>query len=330
MGIFVVAMLSAQPTDKLASAKKDKKIAAEKVEGWSHGGAGSLTFNQVGLKNWSAGGDPSISFLLNASYFADLKKGKHLLQNKIFADYGIQKIKGQSFRKNSDRLELFSKYGFQIDKEEKWYFATLVNAKTQFSSTYQYNADNTRKDINGDGSFDVVSKFAAPITLETSLGIDYVPNDKFSLYMSPLAGKFIIVADDEIAALNLHGNDLGKNTNIQLGAMAVASYNHQVHENVNLSSILKIYRAYERSAIANFDIDWQTNIGLKVTKFITASVFLHVIWDWDTDTNLDNNDSTLPNFNPNPDRAVQFKDVIGVGFAYSFKAKTKAEKSAIE
>ena len=55
MGIFVIAMLSAQPTGKLAEGyAADMKKAVDNPDGWTHGGTGSLTFNQIGLKNWSA------------------------------------------------------------------------------------------------------------------------------------------------------------------------------------------------------------------------------------------------------------------------------------
>lgn len=309
VGLFIVFAVSAQATDKLASAKDDQKTLAEKAEGWTHGGAGSLTFNQVGLKNWSAGGDPSISFLLAGGYNVDMKKGKHLWQNRFTAEYGIQKIKGQDFRKNADNLTLFSKYGFQIDKNEKWFFATLMNFRSQFSKTFTY-VDNVKdKEI---------SRFASPAIIEFSIGIDYIPNDKFSLYMSPVAAKWIVVADDAIAAMNIHGNNF-ENVNTQIGALAVASYNHQVHKNVLLNSRLSLYKDYLNGPAQNIDIDWQTNIGLKVTKFISANVFVHLIWDYDVDTN--------PEL-AGVQRALQFKDVIGVGFSYSFQAKTKAEREA--
>jgi hypothetical protein len=312
IAVLLVNVLKAQPTDKLASVKGEKEKIEKREDGWVHGGNGSVTFNQVGLKNWSAGGDPSISFLLAANYNAEFKKGKHLWQNNIGAEYGIQKIKGQNFRKNADRIELFSKYGFQIDQDAKWYFATLTNFKTQFSKTYQFDNDTNEK-------LQVLSKILSPAVLEYSVGIDYVPNDKFSLYMSPVAAKFIIVANDEIAALNLHGNNF-KNVDAQLGALVVASYKHQVHENVALGSTLKLYKDYLRGPAQNIDVDWQTTIGLKVTKFISANVFMHMIWDYDADTSPEDG----------VQRNLQFKDVIGVGFAYNFQGSAKKEKVETE
>lgn len=317
IAMMVASLTFAQPTDKLASGKKDKEKAAEREDGWIHGGSGSVTFNQVGLKNWSAGGDPSISFLLAAGYGASLKQGKHLWSNNISAEFGLQKVKGQNFRKNADRLELFTKYGYQIDQDGKWYLATLLNFRTQFSETYLFDDDDVNSNGDTNEKIGTLSKFLSPAVLEYSIGIDYVPNDKFSLYMSPIAAKFIIVTNDAIALQNLHGNN-GENVNTQLGALAVASYNHQVHDNVHLGSTLKLYKDYLNGPAQNIDVDWQTRIGLKVTKFISANVFLHLIWDYDADTDA---------VTAGMQRNVQFKDVIGVGFAYSFEGNGKKDKA---
>lgn len=305
--VWIVSLLAATsafaqaPTAELASQKSEDMEQHE--EGWTHGGNGAITFNQVGLKNWSAGGDPSISFLLAAGYYANFRKGKHLWKNTLGAEYGVQKIKGEPFRKSSDRLQFTSKYGFQIDKEGKWFFATLVDVKSQFSKTGQFDADGNR--------LYTVSRFASPITLEYSIGIDYVPNEFFSLYMSPLAAKTIIVKSDIIAARNLHGNNF-KNVNNQFGALLVANYNQEVYKNITIGSSLKLYKDYLAGPAKNIDVDWQTNIGLKVNDFIAASIFLHMIWDWDVDTNPE----VL-----GVQRNIQFKEVIGVGFSYSFQAK---------
>ncbi len=291
--------LAQQPTAELAQ----KSENADKVdEGWTKGGTGAITFNQIGLKNWSAGGDPSISFLFALAYYADLKKGKHLWQNRANGQYGLQKVKGESFRKNTDILEFSSKYGYQI--AEKWYFATLLSFRSQFSKTYEFDGDGNKIEPE-------ISKFASPAIVEYSIGFDFVPNEIFNLYLSPVAARFIIVADDDIAAMNLYGNDF-KNVNTAVGALAVANYKQEVFKNVTIGSTLKLYKDYLNGPAQNIDVDWQTNIGLKVNDYISASLFIHLIYDYDVDTQADN--ATF-------DRNVQFKNVLGVGFAYNFGDK---------
>ncbi len=306
----ILVVSQAQPTDMLATEEVTEE-GVEVVDGWTKGGTGTLTFNQIGLKNWSAGGDPSISFLALATYQAQLRKGKHLWKGQVWGEYGLQKIKGESFRKNSDRIELFTKYGYKVS--DKWYIATLLNAKSQFTNTYNFDADGQK-----DGKF--ISRFASPLVIEYSLGMDFVPNDIFSLYLSPLAAKFTIVRDGHIKPT--YGVALNETARKELGAMAIANYNHQVHENVQLSSVLKLYKDYLDGPAQNIDVDWQTTIGLKVTKFITANIFTHLIWDYNSDTVTDDTrEVSDPEFDASTigtQRAVQFKDVIGVGFTFNF------------
>mgnify|MGYP006346759623 FL=1 len=239
---------------------------AENPSGWKVGGTGSLTFNQVGLKNWAAGGDPSISLLGVVNAYADYKLGKHLWQNRLGVEYGTQKIKSEPIRKNSDRLELFSKYGYAVSK--KWYVSAYASFRTQMTPTYEYDGD-------GNKVF-TISKFASPLVIEGAVGMDYVPNQYLSLFLSPLATKMIIVADDEIAALDRHGN-MGKNLRTELGATAIIAYKQEVIKNVNIQSVLKVFKDYKNGPAENIDVDWQNSIGLKVNKFLSATVFTHLI-----------------------------------------------------
>lgn len=321
-----VATTKAQtvPMQNAKTAEDEKKLK-ENPEGWKVGGTGTITFSQVGLKNWAGGGNPSISIQGLVTPFADLKSGKHLWQNRLGLEYGIQAIGKQGkkadlgkFQKNSDRIELFSKYGYQITNNGKWYAGAYVDIKSQMTKTKNFNLSPAP----------VISKFASPMYVEAALGIDYIPNNKFSLFMSPLASKMTIVADDAIAATNLHGNDENpadgkiQNFRYEMGLAAIATYKQEVVKNVNILSTVKIYKDYlhtvdykgdKANFMGDIDVDWQTTIGLKVTKFITANVFTHLIWD---------NDQATPTYNDNnvvtgTSAKVQFKDIIGVGFSYS-------------
>ena len=51
---------------------------------------------------------------------------------------------------------------------------------------------------------------------------------------------------------------------------------------------------------------------MKVTNYITANVFTHLIYDYDVLIPTDKNENGIAD-----DRGVQFRDVIGVGFAYN-------------
>ena len=287
--------------DKAQTAADAKKLK-ENPEGWKVGGTGSLTFNQVGLKNWAAGGDPSISLLGVVNAYGDLKRGKHLWQNRLGLEYGTQKVKGQSIRKNSDRLEIFTKYGYAVSK--KWYASAFVNMKTLMTPTYEYN-DAGEKVL-------LISKFANPMTVEGAIGMDFVPNEHFSMFLSPLASKMIIITSDSIAKQDRYGA-FGKKFRSELGASVIVSYKQEVVKNVNVQSVLKLFKDYKKGPAQNIDVDWQTSIGLKVNDYLSAAVFTHLIWDYD---------QLIPQYDQagvqtGVGRKLQFRDVIGVGLAYT-------------
>jgi Protein of unknown function (DUF3078) len=274
----------------------EKKKLEDSLQGWKFGGMGGITFSQAAFVNWSAGGTNSIAFLFNARMYADYKKEKHLLQNWLAAEYGFQIQKGQGLVKNADRWEIFSKYGYQVSK--KLYVAEYIDIRSQFNKTLFGNTDSA------------ISRFASPLTIEGAIGIDWVPNPYFSLFVSPVASKTIFVSDDPIAATGTYGNIPPKKVRQELGAVLLATYKQDVCKNINIASILKVYKDYLKGPAQNIDVDWQTTIGFKVNKYISASIFTHLIWDYDVlfknpDTGLDT------------DHKLQFRDVIGIGVNYN-------------
>ena len=285
---------------------------ADTSSNWTIGGIGNATLNQVGLKNWSAGGDPSVSLLLQTSTYADLARGNHSWENDFNVEYGFQKTRGESIRKNSDRFELATKYGYKISRA--WYVSTLASFESQFSKTIDYATDVVPRRI--------ISKIMSPANLELAIGMDYKPNDQFSLFLSPLAAKFLFVLDDDIAALGVHGNDPGENFRSELGASVIASYKQTIFKNVTAQTALKLFKDYLQGPAQNIDVDWQTTFGFKVNDFLAASIFTHMIWDYDVMVPFDvNDDGTI--LAGEQARKLQFRDVIGVGLSYNFGDKKK-------
>ena len=115
--------------------KKDPNDTIPKT--WKKGGFYNLTFNQAALSNWSAGGDKSslsLSTLLHA--FAFYKEGKHSWDNTIDLAYGLVSTTSLGKRKSDDRIDLVSKYGYDVGK--KWYLSGLFNFRSQFAKGYNY------------------------------------------------------------------------------------------------------------------------------------------------------------------------------------------------
>jgi hypothetical protein len=327
LAINVQAQIEKQIEGKTISAD-DKKKLEDTTQGWKFGGMGGVNFNQAAFVNWAAGGTNAISLIFNARFYADLKKNKHLLQNWAAAEYGLQfsKQTDPKVNKNADRWEVFSKYGYKITN--KMYVGGYANLRSQFSNTYKYGT----RDTLGNLPKTLISTFVSPLTFEGALGIDYIPNQYFSLFFSPLATKVTFVGNDFVAASKSFGNRYPKRVKSEFGATLIAQYKQDFwKQNITVSSIFRAYKNYLKANIdpittsisetkssyrKNIDIDWQTTLGFKVNKFLSASVFTHLIWDHDVRIADKDGSNAKPR--------LQFRDVIGIGLVYQsnyFKAK---------
>ena len=102
--------------------------------GWNTGGLGNLTFSQLALYQWAAGGEPSLSggALLNlyGNYLTTMSSWK----NSVDLGFGLVQ-QGNITRKTNDRIELTSQYGMKASK--KWNYSALLNFRTQFTNGYK-------------------------------------------------------------------------------------------------------------------------------------------------------------------------------------------------
>ena len=310
--IFIVAVLSfvitAQAQDPAVQDLKDqatKSVAKDPkdtaVKTWKLGGLFNLNLNQGSLSNWSAGGD-KFSFSVNAylNVFAFYKKNKSSWDNSLDLAYGIVNTTSLGSRKASDRIDLLSKYGYAISK--KWNAAALFNLRTQFTNGYAYSKTAAGKDTSS-----VISKTFAPAYVLLSLGADYKPNDHFSLFISPLTERWVVVSDRLIKPF--YGVDSNKNARNELGAFVSANYTAKLGANFVYKTKLDLFSNYKQKP-QNIDMYWTNSITAKLTKYINFSFNLDMIYDDDT-----------KNVNPVKGPAPQWLQLMGIGFAYNFNKK---------
>lgn len=279
--------------------KKDPADTTHKT--WKLGGLINLNINQGTLSNWSAGGD-KFSFSLNAylNVFAFYKKNKHSWDNNLDLAYGIVNTTSLGSRKASDRIDLLSKYGYAI--APKWNVATLFNLRTQFTNGYAYSKTSTGADTSN-----IISKSFAPAYVLLSLGADYRPNDNFSLFISPLTERWVIVNDATIAPL--FGVLPGKKAKNELGAFVSANYKAKLGANFIYTTRLDLFSNYKQNP-QNIDMYWTNALTAKLTKYINFSFNLDMVYDDDT-----------KNVNPAKGPAPQWLQLMGIGFAYNFNKK---------
>jgi hypothetical protein len=271
---------------------------------WKTGGLYNLTFNQAALSNWAAGGDNSaisLSTLLNLyAFYAD---GRRSWDNNLTLAYGMTQTTSLGTRKTDDRIDLVSKYGYDLGK--KWYLSGLFNFRSQFAKGYNYPTTTSKV---------LTSDFAAPAYLLLSLGMDYKPNDHFSFFISPATIREVLVSNDSLAALGAFGVDSGKNSRFELGAYASINYTANLSKTSTYSTKLDLYSNYLHNPQ---DISlYMTNIlNAKITNAIAMNLSVTLIYD--NDIKSVKKDGTYGG------AALQVQEIFGVGLAYKFAKKER-------
>lgn len=289
-----------------AAAAMQTKTAADTTKLWTRGGVFQLNMSQVSLTNWAAGGFSSVSGITQFNGFANRKKGRHAWDNSVALAYGLLAQEDKETVKTDDRLELNSKYGYELHKA--WYLAALAQFKTQFAEG---------KDLT---TGERISDFMAPGYLILGLGLDYKPNDHFSAFISPATAKLTFVTDQDLADAGAFGVDpaeydanlvrtkAGKNSLFEFGGYVKMMYTRELAKNITFLTRADFFANYLRDP-QNIDINWETLFTFKVNEWFAATLNTLLIYDHDT--------QILKKWNGTDElyvgKGTQFKETIGLG-----------------
>ena len=264
---------------------------------WKKSGQTSLTFSQVNLSNWAAGGENSYSLNGLINLKAEYTKDKINWTNTLDLGYGIQESGDLGMRKTDDRIDLLSKLGYK--NGGKWYYTALINFRTQMDVGYKYSTTSKT----------AISELMSPAYLNIALGMEYKPNETFFLAIAPAAGKITFVLDDTLSAHGAFGVDPGDNMRFEFGGMIKSTYQKDILKNVNLLSKLDLFTNYAEKP-QNIDVSWEVIVTMKINEVLSANLQTHLIYDDDIKTSNDAGEEE--------GAKVQFKEVFGVGLAYKF------------
>ena len=284
------------------------EVEVTKPKFWTRKADGFLQFMQNYVSgNWYKGGESNYSALGSLTIEANYdNKGKWKWDNKLEAKLGFLTSRSDSlhkFKSNEDLLRLTSKVGLQATK--RWYYTLQVLAWTQFARGLKSNDHRTYSD------------FFSPFNLNVGLGMDYKVEafDKKlpgTINLSRIALNYRYVDRTQFANQNSehptdyswfpsrHGIDDGKRHLLDPGSQLTADLTWKLTENVTWKSRLWGFTSYHRG-----EIEWENTFQLKVSKYISANIFLYPRFDdgnvWDEDLGY-----------------WQFKEYTSIGLSYSF------------
>lgn len=295
-----------------------KKQDTDTTKGWKKGGVIGLNLSQNSLTNWAAGGQNSLAVNGLFSVFANYKKGKIAWANSLDIGYGLLKQgTGSDFRKTDDKFDLLSKLGREAFKN--FYYAALFDFKTQMSPGYNYLNDTTKVKI---------SDLLSPAYILVALGLDYRPTAYLSIFAAPITGRMTIVNNQSLADSGAFGvkpatydNEYllikhGEKTRTEFGGyirmiFTKNDFKNELLKNVSFTTKIDLFSNYLKNP-QNIDVNWETQIALKVNKFIAVNFNTQLIYDDNIKIHYDKDNYSR--YGPK----VQFKEILGVGLSYNF------------
>lgn len=174
------ATVESQAKAAQAAAADLKKVDIGE-QAWKFSGVVGLNAAATGLWNWAAGGNNNVNAVASTKFRLLYHENNMAWDTNLDLEYGLSWIDQDhdKFQKSSDRINLTTKFGWEFHKT--WYLTVLGGFQSQFDLGRNYN---------GTADFDpIISKFLAPSYTDISVGIDWKPNDIFSVYLSPVAGR---------------------------------------------------------------------------------------------------------------------------------------------
>jgi hypothetical protein len=274
-----------------------KDVADTTPWNWVKGGTVALNGTQGSLRNWAAGGD-KFSMAINSyvNYYLFYRNGRQNWDNTLDFNFGLLQSTSTGTRKNDDRLDILSKYGYNFDG--KWFLSGLFNFRTQLFDGYSYSSE--------DKSFS--STFLSPAYVLTSIGFDYKPSAKFSAFISPVTSRWVIVASNKLAAKGLYGVDSGKHSINEFGAFASINVVKPMSNNVSYKGRLDLFSNY-RNKPGNVDVFFTNYFAFKINRYLAATYNLDMIYD--DNVRLFGKEGNSP--------SLQLKSLIGLGFTMRLK-----------
>jgi hypothetical protein len=269
-------------------------VVVQKPKFWTYKGDGFLQFMQNYVSdNWYKGGESNYSMVgslvLEANYD---NKNKWKWDNKLEAKLGFLRSRTDSlhkFKANEDLIRLTSKVGLEAAKN--WYYTLQLLAYTQFTQGLKANDPV------------VYSDFCSPLNINLGLGMDYKVNKlnerlTGTINLSPFAVNYRYVGRLELGPS--FGLDAGKHSLFDFGSQLTADLEWKMNDNVTWKTRLYAFTSYKRA-----EIEWENTFELRVSKYITANLFLYPRFDdasiWDSDLGY-----------------WEFKEYSSIGFAYKF------------
>ncbi len=330
------------------AATPEEKQEPPKPKYWKKDLTTRVNFNQTNLTNWAAGGVNNVTLASFIVANANYAKDKVSWTNNMQLDYGFIYQDGRPFiQKNTDRIYFVSTFGKKMS--DKLNYTAQFTLRTQFSNSYSYATptsfegdEPSRKDWMA--ARVLKSGLFSPAYVQLPLGIQWVPNPKnrwLVVNFAPLTGGFTVVADESLrkqygmklkkeyrdatafpytvtkddGTVITHG-EYYRSARFEFGARLQADLALKVNNNFTLNSQLVLFSDYLNNP-THVRVNFDNRINWQLAKYLSFNLSSFLIYDHNV---LIKNEKDIERY-PSGTQRVQFRELVGFGFSYTFAAK---------
>lgn len=285
----------------------------------SFNGAYGLSINQLALSNWAAGGESSWA----GRAFTNFNLIYHIrtFEQKLTGNFafGIARFADRRIEKQDDKIDLT--YSLTFDSKTQWNLSMVATFNTQFANGYKYPNDST-----------LISGFFAPAYLTVSAGYSYKSKDeRFQIFMSPMAGKVTFVMNQELADKGSFGVKKGyydqdsiwipgEHIAPALGINVITNYKQPIGKNITYTTLLNVFYNYAEHRDDDrlrLDVNWENNFNFSITKYLSTILFVHLKYDHNTTFPVYETIEGVETVVDNVPK-LQFKESLGIAFIHRF------------
>lgn len=280
------------------------------VNYWKHWTKFGVNMNQASFsENWNAGGVNSIAVGLLGWHKSEYNKDNFQYTTEIDLKYGKIKNKDQLAKKNNDRIFWDNKIAYKLSKSWALYFS--VTFESQFDLGYTYRTTDGVERI-----YEYNTAFMGPGYFTESFGLEYKPDNTFSLRLGTGTARQTLVLDDRVKpltveeyALRYPDNDLitadqekfglhpGENFRNDLAFQLTANLDRNLSKNLNIKSRYNLFADYKELSDPDHRLD--VTLTAKVTNLVNVTL------------------SGIMVYNSAEDVKVQYNQALALGLTYS-------------
>lgn len=241
---------------------------------WRHWSSFGINANQSSFSdNWNAGGVNSISVGALISHKSDYTRNNTNFVTELALQYGKMKNRDQLARKNNDRIFWDNKLSVKIARN--WSLYTSLTFETQFDVGYSYGlASDGRDSITG-----LISNFMAPGYITESLGLEYKPDETFSIRFGTGTARQTFILDDRLLPRvePRFGVEPGNSFRNDLAFQITANLDRNLGENLNIKSRYNLFANYNELSDPAHRLD--ATLTARVTRIVNVTLNGILLYD---------------------------------------------------